>query len=1186
MKNNLTTKLKLAVVSTVLAIAAMPISANVTVSFSDVSYRKAMKEIQKVSNLHFFYNTSLKGLDNKVSLSVKNASEKSMLDELFAGSPFEYTLKSDNTVVVSQKSAEKEQETTKEKNEPRNNGTKGIKGVVTDENGEPLVGVTVKVKNSRNAVATDLDGNYSLINLKKGDVLELSYVGYAPKTVKIGDADSYNISMSEMASDLDDVVVVGYGSQKKVNLTGAVSVVQAKDLNGRPTGNAATALQGADPSLNLSMGSGGPDSGTTLNIRGATSINSSTPLVLVDGVEMDLTRVNANDIESVSILKDASAAAVYGAKASAGVVLVTTKSGQNEQRARVSFDLKAGWKQSTTSTEYMSSGFWQMYVNEQSMLANSGKRFLTEYQENEYAQLWMRLDDKVENPERPWAVPTPDKHWMFYANYDWYDHYFKKSRPMQDYNVSIRGGSKKVSYYVSGRAYLEDGIFNIQNDKFKSYSFRAKLNADLTSWLRYRANVSYFNSHYDHPGYYDLDNFFYLAQLHTYAAFLPTNPDGTSVFQFAPGLVSTGSVNVGGGYNAMMNHGKHKTVDRKNEVLVKNTIEIQPFKWWKIIGEYAYLFLNTTRENRTMPVPFSRTEGVIEYVDRDYNDAKFSDKFYRNMTNTSRQTINAYMEFTPNFGSHNFKATVGFNGDIYRYLYFKAGREDLLSEDVNSLTIATGNPTEITDKINNSVTYGYFGRINYDYEGKYLVEVSGRYDGTSRFAKHHRWGFFPSASVGWRFSEEKFFEPLQPIWSNGKLRASYGMLGNQQVGFYDYILEMSTNNGNNKVTFDGVDKIYYAKVSDPVADDLTWEKVITYDIGLDLGFFNNRLGFSGDLYIRDTKDMLTSGAQLPNVYGAKVPKSNCADLRTKGFEISVNWNDSFTLLGSPFTYSVGAGLGDQITKITKFDNPEKILGKHYVGETLGEIWGYRVDGLFQTEEEAKAYQDQIESATYVHNGMNSGPDKGLHAGDVKFIDLNGDNAITPGNSKVGDSGDRVIIGNKRPRYNYNFRGSLQWKGIDISAFFQGVGRCHWYPMNESRTFWGPYCRPYMAFVPEGFLDQVWTEDNPDGYFPRLRTYEAYSSKRSLNVANDRYLQNVSYLRLKNLTVGYTLPVWKNIFSELRVYFSAENLAYWSPFKKHTKHIDPETATKSGVKTGDGNVYGFSKSFTFGVNVTF
>lgn len=455
MKTNIISKLRFAAVSVAVAAISSASMAEVTVSFSRISYRKAMEEIQKVSNLHFFYNTSLKGLDNKVSLSVKNASERSALDRLFAGSQFDYTLKSDNTVVVYQKGDSTKGETTNNVKEQKDTGKK-VKGVVTDENGEPLVGVTVKVKNSNKAVMTDLDGNYSLNDLKKGDVVELSYVGYAPKTVKIEDSGSYNIRLQEIASELDDVVVVGYGSQKKVNLTGAVSVVQAKDLNGRPTGNAATALQGADPSLNLTMGSGGPDSGTTLNIRGATSINSSTPLVLVDGVEMDLTRVNANDIESVSILKDASAAAVYGAKASAGVVLVTTKSGQNDTRARVSFDLKAGWKRQTTSSEYMSSGFWQMYVNEQSMLANSGKRFLTEYQENEYAQLWMRLDDKVENPERPWAVPTPDKHWMFYANYDWYNHYFRKNRPMQDYNVSIRGGSKKVNYYVSGRAYLED----------------------------------------------------------------------------------------------------------------------------------------------------------------------------------------------------------------------------------------------------------------------------------------------------------------------------------------------------------------------------------------------------------------------------------------------------------------------------------------------------------------------------------------------------------------------------------------------------------------------------------------------------------------------------------------------------------------------------------------------------------
>lgn len=1185
MKIEFIKKLRFAAVSVAVAAISSAAMAEVTVSFSQISYRKAMEEIQKVSNLHFFYNVSLKGLDSKVSLSVKNASERSALDKLFADSQLDYTLKNDNTVVVYQKGDATKGESRKNTKEQKDSRKK-IKGVVTDEKGEPLVGVTMKVRNSNKAVVTDLDGKFSLEDLQKGDVIELTYVGYAPKSVKIDDSSSYDIRLQEMASDLDDVVVVGYGSQKKVNLTGAVSVVTAKDLNGRPTGNAATALQGADPSLNLSMGSGGPDSDVSINIRGVTSINGGKPLILVDGVEMDLTRVNANDIESVSILKDASAAAVYGAKASAGVVLVTTKSGQNDSRARVSFDLKAGWKRQTTSSDYITSGFWQMYLNESSMYNDQSRYFLTGYGDNEYAQMWMRLDDKTENPERPWCVPTPYGHWMYYANYDWYSHYFRKDPPMQDYNVSVTGGSKKVNYYVSGRAYLEDGMLAKGADSFKSYSFRAKVNARITDWLTYRVNTSFFNSHYDHGGTSDLNNFLYKALLHTYAAFPSTNPDGTSLFQFAPGLISMNAVNMGAGYNAMLNYNKHKTVDRQNEALIKNTIEIRPLSWWKIIGEYAYLFRNTTRSSRYVNVPFSRTEGEIEWIDEGYDKSSFTDKFVRNMTNTTRQTINAYMEFDPSFGDHNLKATVGFNGEIYRYLYFKAGRQDLMSQDVSSLNIATGEYTEVIDKVNNAVTYGFFGRVNYDYAGKYLIEVSGRYDGTSRFAKNHRWGFFPSASVGWRFSEEKFFEPLHPVWSNGKLRASYGMLGNQQVGYYDYILEMTTNQANKGITFDGESYIYYANVSDPVADDLTWEKVITYNLGLDLGFFNNRLGVSGDFYIRDTKDMLTSGAQLPDVYGATVPNSNCADLRTKGYELSVNWTDNFHLLGSPFTYSVGAGLGDQISKITKFDNPEMLLGKHYVGETLGEIWGYRVAGLFRTEEEAQEYQNTIDCKNYVHNAMDKGPNPGLHAGDVKFIDINGDGAITPGNSKVGDSGDRVIIGNKRPRYNYNFRGSLQWKGIDISAFFQGVGKCDWYPGNEARTFWGPYCRPFIAFIPEGFQNEIWTEDNPDAYFPRLRTYQAYSGKRALNVNNDRYLQDVSYLRLKNLTVGYTLPVWKNVFNELRIYFSAENLAYWSPFKKHCKTIDPETATKSGTKSNDGMVYGFSKSFTFGVNVTF
>ena len=1156
---------------------------NVTVSFSSLPLSKAMKEIEKVSKLHFLYKSDLPGLDNSRSLSVKDASERDALDRLFAGTGLKYKLENGNTVVVYKDNDTSSSAKTNSKEKAKEQIT--FSGIVTDENGEPLIGATVQVKGTTQAVMTDLDGRFSLPKVGKGDSIEFKYVGCQSKTMT-ATATPVNVQLNEESSLLNELVVVGYGQQKKVNLTGAVSVVTAKDVNGRPTGNAATALQGADPSLNLKMGSGGPDASASLNIRGVTSINGGSPLVLVDGVEMNLTRINANDIESISILKDASAAAVYGAKASAGVVLVTTKSGQEGATPTVSFDLKAGWQRQTTSDDYITSGYWSTYINDMFYNANSGQPY-TNYNESDYAQLWMRLGQTNETAERPWAVPTDDGHWRYYANNDWYSHYYRKDRPMQDYNVSIKGGSQRISYYVSGRAYFQDGMLNQNNDKFKSFSALGKMDIKLTNWLKYSFHTSYYESTYQRPGSSDLNDFFYRSSNHSLAAFPSTNPDGTSLWDIS-GIITNGTAKVGDGYNALMNYGKHSNKDQNREFLIKNGITITPIKDLTIRGEYAYLFRNLNREMRRVPVPYSNTQGVVNWIEGS-DDSMCWDMFTRGMTNNSTQTINAYATWDPSFGRNNLTITAGFNGEIYRHLYFKGERQDLMSPDLNTLNIATGEVKDFKDEIQNSVTYGYFGRVNYDFDGKYLVELSGRYDGSSRFAKKHRWGFFPSASIGWRFSEEKFMEGVRSWFNNGKIRVSLGTLGNQQVGYYDYIQSITTNKLMENITFDGDTYVTYSSVSAPPSSDLTWEKVTTYNLGLDLSFLNSRLNFTGDIYIRDTKDMLTNGAQLPASYGTSVPKANCANLRTRGFEIGLNWNDDFLLFNSNFHYSVGAGLGDYYSKITKFDNPNGLLSNHYVGKELGEIWGYEVTGIFQSDEEALEYMSRIDGSAYVYSdNYNQGPDswRGVRAGDVIYADLNGDGVISPGENTVDNPGDRKIIGNSTPRYNYNFRGAIEWKGIDISAFFQGIGKCDWYPGNEARTFWGPYCRPYNAYVPANFLDNVWSEDNRDAYFPRPRAYAAYGSKNPLGNANSRYLQDVSYLRLKNLTVGYTLPIWKNIFRELRVYFSAENLCYWSPFKKYCKTIDPETATNSGRASNDALSYGFSKSFTFGINVEF
>lgn len=386
-------------------------------------------------------------------------------------------------------------------------------------------------------------------------------------------------------------------------------------------------------------------------------------------------------------------------------------------------------------------------------------------------------------------------------------------------------------------------------------------------------------------------------------------------------------------------------------------------------------------------------------------------------------------------------------------------------------------------------------------------------------------------------------------------------------------------------TFDGLNKAYYASVSSPLSSSLTWETVSTYNWGLDLGFLDSKLTLTADIYIRDTKDMLTHSITLPSVFGATTPKENCADLRTNGWELYIGWQDKFNLAGKPFHYNVSATIGDYKSKITKFNNPDKLISDYYEGMTLGEIWGYKVAGLFATDEEAAAYQAKINDKAVNGRVYSSKKDNHLMAGDVKFMDLDGDNVISEGSGTVADPGDKRIIGNSLPRYSYSFRLGADWNGIDFNAFFQGVGKRNWYPTTYAYDFWGPYSFPSLSFIHKDFTDNVWSEDNQGAYFPRPRGYASYSGG-TLGVANDRYLQNAAYLRLKNLTVGYTIPISKKIINSLRVYFTAENLFYWSPLKKYCKTVDPEMIYASSYNSGSGVGYSYSKSFSFGLDIKF
>lgn len=609
-----------------------------------------------------------------------------------------------------------------------------------------------------------------------------------------------------------------------------------------------------------------------------------------------------------------------------------------------------------------------------------------------------------------------------------------------------------------------------------------------------------------------------------------------------------------------------------------------PVKNVTVTANYSFAQHEYTAMNRSANYPYSRVPGEVLWKTDGYG----LNTLYERSNHDWFHSYNIYGNYTNTFADvHHVSATAGVNYETKFFKDIKIQRNDLLSEDLTDFNLANGDEMSIAGGKNRYALFGLFYRLNYDYKNRYLFEFSGRYDGSSRFARGHRYGFFPSVSAGWRINEEKFFAPLRKQISNLKLRFSLGALGNQQVGYYDYLQTISSG-GTISYAFGDKNKASGASISAPNASDFTWETVVTKNIGLDLGLLNNRLNMTADIYVRDTKDMLMASKDLPNVYGASSPKTNAANLRTKGWEASISWNDSFNLKGKAFHYSVVLGLADNTTKVTKYNNDNKTLGTPYEGQQLGEIWGYVVDGLLKTDEEAENYPV---NQSYVNNILNiSVKSQGLHAGDVKYVDLDGDNIISPTLS-ANDVKDQKVIGNSLPRYTYSVRLAADWNGIDFSALLQGVGRQHWYPNGETSLFWGPYARPYCTFIPKDFLTDVWSEDNPDAYFPRPRGYVALDvNPRELSKPNTRYLQNVAYCRLKNVTVGYSLPrTWlKALHMErVRVYFSGENLFTFSPL--HSNYIDPEHAGAStSWKSGHTNVtsYPMSKTYSFGIDVTF
>ena len=1141
-----------------------------SLNVSDQPLRDVLPQVEQQCDWHFFYNSSLPGLDSRVTVNLTNVQLEQALKQLFAGTGIVYKL-TDNKVIVLTA-------------EEKKSATRQVSGTVIDKaTNEPIIGASVIIKGTTQGTITDYEGQF-VLDASTGQYIEISYLGYEPYDLRVNaNADNYRVALTESTSQLDEVVVVGYGAQKKVNLTGAVSVVDQKEIVGRPTPNMAVALQGVDPALNVTMSAGGPGASYNFNIRGSASINNASttkPLVLVDGVEMDLSRINSNDIESVSILKDASASAIYGSKAAAGVILVTTKSGKEGLAPQVTIDTKAGFKTETTEHDFITQGFWSAYISDIFMRQHTNYA-MTTYTDADYAELWMRINDKTENPERPWVVTQPDGSYKYYANFNWYDYYYKSTRPVQDYNISLKGGNERVNYFVSARYFTEDGMIRIDNDKWHQVSTRAKVNINIKPWMHYGVNFSFFSSRYTYPGTTSSRELFRVGSLHAMAYIPATNPDGSAVY-LNPWIYS-GQGTVGDGMNALLIYGKHKNTNINREMVMQHSLSFDLYKNLSLNADYSLTWRMKEISNRSVKVPYSCKEGTTDVIE----NFRSVDSYHQQLARYITHNYNVYLRWTPTWGKHSLTLTAGYNGEMYRYHSLEAERMDLMTEDLSSFNFAKGEVTDLSESIKTASTNGFFARVNYDWAGRYLFEVSVRADASSRFAPVYRWAVAPGGSIGWRMSEEPFWEPIQGWWSNAKIRLSAGQLANQMTGYYDYIQSVDADGMfTQSITLDGQSVLSYATEADPNAGTLTWEKMTTYDAGLDLSWLNNRLSLTGDIYMRNTEGMLNTGTALPSVYGATDPKRNSANMSTKGWELSLVWRDQQKVAGKPFRYEIGGGVGNYKTIITKYNNPEKLLSTYYEGQVLGEIWGYEIDGLFANRQEVDDYMTKVnpvESEVYTDiMAVMDSEAPGLHPGDVRYVDLNGDGKITSGNGTVDNPGDRRVIGNRLPKYNYNFHVSADWYGIDLSIYFQGVGHCDWYPLNEATTYWGPYSRPYQGFMAQDFMTRVWSEDNPNAYFPRYRAYEALGSANSLGPTNNRYMLNVGYLRLKNITLGYTLPCWKKVFSEFRIYFSAENPWYWSPLQQYCRSIDPEQA----IAGSQAITYGFARSFTFGLTATF
>lgn len=1010
---------------------------------------------------------------------------------------------------------------------------KTITGTVTDEAGKPVVGASVTVKNASIGTSTDNAGKFS-INVSEKVVLVISSVNYEAQEVTVGSNTTLAITLKSASNTLSDVVVIGFGTQKKQYVTGSITQISSKELENRPVNNIGQALQGLAPNLNVTVANGAPNTNPSLNIRGGTSFSGGTvqfgsPYILVDGVEMNINMLNPDDVQSVSVLSDAASAAIYGARGAYGVILITTKKGKSGEKASVSYSNMFQWERPGATPDLLNgTEIQQAVVDAYSLIGQTAPQVERDYLDS--------IKAYASNPGRsPYYMSGSAIKWV--SSVDPYKLAVRDWAPAQKHNISLSGGVGKTTYYGSLGYFEQEGIYRFSTDKLKRYNFMLNTSTTVTNWFKVDLKTSYNRSNYTQP----------------------VNPSGKGGWWRAlsqePGrnvympLKTPANAPIPNAFtDNILSFMQNGSLDRSDGdiLLLTASPTITPVKNWNIKADFSYRAEN---DNTKTVVPYQERVGTSwTALVTDYTDPS---EVYKDVTAVSHFVTNIYTDYTLKLNKHNLYGLVGYNQELNKTNFLWGDKTSLITASVPTISQATGQLTG-SDSEREWAVKGGFYRFTYDYKGKYLLGSNGRYDGSSRFAPATRFKMFPTVSAGWRISEENFFNPLKNIVNDLKFRGSYGSLGNQNVGS-DLWLRLYNTTQQVNYLFGGERPV---GVNPPglIDPNLTWETATTLDLGLDATLFR-RLNINFSWYDRKTTNIIVDGIRYPAVLGTASPTTNSGILDTKGFDFQANYRN--TIKGG-LNYDITATLSNYKTVVVSYkNNPNMLLSDLYNGKEVGEIWGYETYGIFQTNDEiAKAPKHNTSRSP--HSGI-------IYPGDTRFVDLDGNDSIYAGTTVI-KPGDLKRIGNSTPKYAYSLNTFLSWKNLDFNLFIQGIAKRDVYISDN--LFWGAI---NGGIGTREVYNDSWTPGNTDAKYP------AYRNRASNIVTQSRFLQNAAYLRLKNISLGYTLPsgIAKKIaMQKIRISASAYNLFQIS---KVPEYFDPEVLSAN---------YPMLKTVAASIQVTF